>query len=291
MPLTCPSKPAENTEPSRLPTPPTTTTRNAVHHHRRAHVGKHRLEARHHHARDPGEPGAVGERQRIDPLHVDAASRRHRRVAHDRADLDAERGAIHQQPRNQCQHQRDADDEAAECVDLHPTQTDGPGQRLRHAHVLQPGTKPRDMQAEERKAELQPNRLLQQDRHPPGGEQRIEQPAIQPAHHDPLDREPNQRRHDKGKRHRGKDVEVKIKPGHHGRVGAQHDHLAMRHVDHAHGPVGDRQPQRHQQQHRGQAQADEHDLEHRSAAPPVSLSAWRYRGPCRCRTDCLSVSP
>ena len=39
----------------------------AVDHHRRAHVGKHGLEAGHHHAGDAGKPGAEREGQRVDP--------------------------------------------------------------------------------------------------------------------------------------------------------------------------------------------------------------------------------
>ncbi|MPN26777.1 hypothetical protein SDC9_174202 [bioreactor metagenome] len=44
---------------------------------------------------------------------------------------------------------------------------------------------------------------------------------------------------------------------HVGGVRANHDQLAMRHVDHTHQPVGDGQTQRRQQQHRSQADAAE----------------------------------
>ena len=47
-----------------------------------------------------------------------------------------------------------------------------------------------------------------------------------------------------------------------GRVGAQHHHLAMRHVDHAHGAEGDGEPDRRQQQHRAERDAVPDVLRH-----------------------------
>ncbi len=41
---------------------------------------------------------------------------------------------------------------------------------------------------------------------------------------------------------------------HEGRIGAEHHHLAMRHVDDAHDAEGDRQPDRRQEQHRAERQ-------------------------------------
>ena len=46
------------------------------------------------------------------------------------------------------------------------------------------------------------------------------------------------------------------------RVGAQHDHLAMRHVDHAHGAEGDGEPDGGQQQHRAERNAIPDILRH-----------------------------
>ena len=63
----------------------------AVDDQRRAHVGEHGLEARHHDAGDAGQARSVGEGERVDALDVDAAGRRHLRVAHDGAHLDADR--------------------------------------------------------------------------------------------------------------------------------------------------------------------------------------------------------
>ena len=47
----------------------------------------------------------------------------------------------------------------------------------------------------------------------------------------------------------------------HRRIGADHHHLAMGHVDDAHGAVGDGETERHQQQDRAEAQADEQTFE------------------------------
>jgi hypothetical protein len=55
-----------------------------------------------------------------------------------------------------------------------------------------------------------------------------------------------------------------------GRVGAQHDHLAVRHVDDAHGAEGDGKPDRRQQQHRAE----------RNAVPDV-LRACQAASVCR----------
>ena len=44
--------------------------------------------------------------------------------------------------------------------------------------------------------------------------------------------------------------------GHEGRVGADHDQLAMRHVDDAHHPEGDGEPDRGEQQHRAERQPE-----------------------------------
>ena len=53
--------------------------------------------------------------------------------------------------------------------------------------------------------------------------------------------------------------------GKHRRVGAQHDHLAVRHVDDAHRAVGDGKAERHKQENRADTQAYEDDVEHDTA--------------------------
>ena len=45
---------------------------------------------------------------------------------------------------------------------------------------------------------------------------------------------------------------------HVGRIGAQHHHLAVRHVDHAHQAIGDRKAQRRKQQHAAEAESGKH---------------------------------
>ena len=52
------------------------------------------------------------------------------------------------------------------------------------------------------------------------------------------------------------------KARHYGGVGADHHQLAVGHVDHAHDAVGDGEAQRHQQQNRPDAQADEQRIDH-----------------------------
>ena len=118
------------------------------------------------------------------------------------------------------------------------------------------------MDAEEGQAEFEPHRLLDQDRDAPGREQRIEQPAIEPAHHHPLDQEPEQRGDDEGERNGDEDVGAEPDARQHRDIGADHHHLAMGHVDHAHGAIGDRKPQRDQEQDRSERKTDEEDLEH-----------------------------
>ncbi len=102
------------------------------------------------------------------------------------------------------------------------------------------------MDAEERQAQFKPHRLLDQDRDAPGRQQRVEQAAVQPTHDDPLDREPDQRRYDKGQGDGGEDIQPKPDSGEHRDIGADHDHLAMGHVDDAHRAIGDGETERHQ---------------------------------------------
>ena len=122
------------------------------------------------------------------------------------------------------------------------------------------------MDTEERQPQFEPHRLLDQDCDAPGGQQRVEQAAIQPANDDALDREPDQRRDDEGQRDGHEDVRPEIDAREHRDVGADHDHLAMGHVDDAHRAVGDGQTQRHQEQDRAEAQADKQDFKH--SRPP-----------------------
>ena len=81
------------------------------------------------------------------------------------------------------------------------------------------------------------------------------------AYHAALQQRAHQRRHHKSHRHTGQQIPVKgagqvlAKQGlHHiGGIGAHHHQLAVRHIDHTHEAIGNRQAQRHQQQDRAQA--------------------------------------
>ena len=80
-----------------------------------------------------------------------------------------------------------------------------------------------------------------------------------------LERHPHHGRYDEGRRNRGD--EITILPGRPlaleetlddvGRVGAEHEHLAMGHVDHAHEAEGDGETQRRQQQDAAQTETIE----------------------------------
>ncbi|MNW18152.1 hypothetical protein D3C71_2175950 [compost metagenome] len=53
------------------------------------------------------------------------------------------------------------------------------------------------MNAEKAEAEFEPYGLLQKDGNAPGGKKRVEQAAVKPAHHHPLDHQAEQGGHDK----------------------------------------------------------------------------------------------
>ena len=127
------------------------------------------------------------------------------------------------------------------------------------------------------------HRLLQDQRHAPGGEQRLERPAVEEADDAALDGDADQRRRP-GRRAaaaisqrpveqagaRGADELLDDE----GRVGAEHDHLAMRHVDDAHHAEGDGEADRGQQQHRAERDAVPDVLRRRPRSPASrSMSA------------------
>ena len=119
------------------------------------------------------------------------------------------------------------------------------------------------------RAEHRAHRLHQHQADAPGGEQRLERPAVEPADHAALEHRADQRRGQE--RDRDRDQHVGVEGAgqvraeqvlHHvGRVGADHHQLAVRHVDDAHQAVGDRQAERDQQQDRAEADAGEDDAE------------------------------
>ncbi len=101
------------------------------------------------------------------------------------------------------------------------------------------------------------NRLLQHQRQPPGGQQRFQRAAVQPADQRALDSDTDQAGDQEGERDRDRQAGAVQRRSRSvdrllhdkGRIGAEHHHLAMRHVDHAHDAEGDRQPGGSQQQH------------------------------------------
>ena len=107
------------------------------------------------------------------------------------------------------------------------------------------------------------HRLLQDERHAPGGEQRLQRPAVEEADDAALDDEAGRAGDEEGERQGDGERPVE-QPGRgiadhllhdEGRVGAEHHHLAMRHVDDAHHAEGDGEADRGEQQHRAERDA------------------------------------
>ena len=100
---------------------------------------------------------------------------------------------------------------------------------------------------------------------------------------EPVDQQPEQRCHDEGERDGNEDVGAEPQARQHGHIGADHDHLAMRHVDDAHRAISNGEAERDQQQDRSQAETDEQNLEHDSASrhPPREGGARWMRFPKR----------
>ncbi len=103
---------------------------------------------------------------------------------------------------------------------------------------------------------------------PPGGEQRLERPLVEVPDDRPLQEDADQRGGQKGDRDRHQQIEPRaVHDRLHGvgRVGAQHQHLAVGHVDDAQEAEGDGQAERREQQHAGQRQAVQqiaHEADH-----------------------------
>ncbi len=104
------------------------------------------------------------------------------------------------------------------------------------------------------------HRLLQDQRQAPGREQRFQRPAVEEADDALLDQDADEARHHESQRHRDQQriVEQPRAAGadvllhHEGDVGADHHHLAVRHVDDAHHAEGDGKADRGEQQHRAE---------------------------------------
>ena len=109
-------------------------------------------------------------------------------------------------------------------------------------------------------AEQAAHRLLQDQRHAPGREQRLERAGVEIADDQPLDRDADDRGDDErraGWRRRATSSAARAaeRAGRRRCIGAEHHHLAMRHVDDAHDAEGDGEADRGEQQNRGRREA------------------------------------
>ncbi len=115
-----------------------------------------------------------------------------------------------------------------------------------------------------RRAEPGADRLLQDQADTEGREQRLQRTPVEKADDAALDGDADRPGRQEGERDgdRQRPVEEmrRMVPDHllhhEGRVGADHDHLAMRHVDDAHDAEGDGESDRSEQQDRAQRQAE-----------------------------------
>ena len=156
----------------------------------------------------------------------------------------------------------DEDDEGTVDVDVDAEQRDRAGEIVRRADALQPHAETFDVAIEESQPEVEPDQLLEQDGDAPGGQQRVEQASVEPAHDEDFDRIAERGGDDEGERDRGEEAEVQPDAGQNRSIGTNHDEVAVRHVDHPHRAVGDGEAERHEEQDRAEAEADEDDVGH-----------------------------
>ena len=141
------------------------------------------------------------------------------------------------------------------------------------------------------RAEDGAHRLLQDQRQAPGGEQRFQRPAVEEADDAALDRDADGARRPGRRAARRSAANSRTGAGyvgaddllhHEGGVGAEHHHLAMRHVDDAHHAEGDGEADGGEQQHRAEREAVPGVLHgvHRSQVA-LDRGGWRRRRPWR----------
>ncbi len=116
-------------------------------------------------------------------------------------------------------------------------------------------------------AEQASDGLLQDERHAPGREQRFQRARVEIADHEALDRNADDPRDDEGERNSEGDRPILQRRGQNGlhhirRIGAEHHHFAMRHVDDAHDAESDRKANRREQQNRCRREAIPEILRH-----------------------------
>ena len=96
----------------------------------------------------------------------------------------------------------------------------------------------------------------------PCREQRIQQSAVQSSHHKALDGVAECAGDDEGNRDAQEKMQSEMGLAENGDVGADHDELAMRHIDDTHGAVGDGEPESDQQQNGRKTKSDENYVGH-----------------------------
>src|SRR5260221_8676922 len=115
------------------------------------------------------------------------------------------------------------------------------------------------------RAEYRSYSLYQRETDAPGREQRFQRPAVEPANHAALERHADECRDHERRRHCASQVPIEgarrvasEQVLHHVcRIRADHDELAVRHVDHAHQPVGNGEAKRREEQDAAEAYARE----------------------------------
>src|SRR5712671_373228 len=115
------------------------------------------------------------------------------------------------------------------------------------------------------RAEYRSYSLNQRETDTPGREQRLKRPAVEPANHAALERHADERRDHERRRHCASEVPIESTgrvPSeqvlHHVcRIRAYHDELAVRHIDHAHQPVGNGEAKRREEKDGAEAYARE----------------------------------
>ena len=160
-------------------------------------------------------------------------------VLHGRADLAAERGELQQRGQaGQAEQRQDQDEQLAERVAVAED---------RDLAVEPAGAATATAWAPKKSLAS----LLQHQAHPERDQQRVQRPVVHPADHDDLEQQPEQpatRKRD-GRATQQRDVGVGDDLlGEVGGVGAGHQELAVRHVDHAHLTEGQRQSEGDEEQ-------------------------------------------
>ena len=201
-------------------------------------------------ARDARDTRAEPEGERVDAAGADAHRGRHSPVLRDRAHLEAEAREAQQPEQEHEDTEREADDPEPAIGDVDRSEVEGAAHPGRVADLAVG------------RSEHGTHRLLQDQRQPPGGKQRFERPAVQETDDALLDQNADRSRNHESERHgehqriieQGGIVRANHLLHHEGHIGADHHHLAVRHVDDAHDAEGDGKPDSGKQEDRAERQ-------------------------------------